>query len=380
VLGAVSFLTDLSSEMIYPFIPLFLVAALGASKEVVGLIEGVAESTASVLKAFSGWVSDRMRARKPLVTVGYGISAVSKPLLALAHVWPTVLVLRFSERLGKGIRTAPRDALLAETTPPAIRGRAFGFHRMLDTLGAVAGPLLAYVLLRLAPENYRLLFLLSGIPAILAVILILGWVREPRRVAAPSAPRPLLCLSDFSPAFRRYLFVSVLFAVGNSSDVFIILRASDLGFTALQIPLLYLVFNVSYAALAMPAGILSDRIGRRALIIPGYIFFAAVYLGFALVHHHWAVWGLFALYGVYHALTDGTGRALAADLTSREWCATGLGAYHALVGIALLPASVIAGVLWHTIGPAAPFAYGAVTAVLAAILLPVLVRPIPAAC
>lgn len=396
-LGIVSLLTDTSSEMVYTQIPIFLTRVLGVPAIVVGLIEGVAESTASLLRLVSGWLSDRSGRRKPLTIFGYSFGAISKPLMALAFHWPAVFSLRFLDRLGKGLRTAPRDALIAETTPPAIRGRAFGLHRTMDTTGAVLGPLLgiAFLLHFSAPlrrflltilgrhltaltapglsGDLRRLFLFAGLPGLLAVLTLLLAVKEPRAKpglpATPSAPPPLIPRwRDLQPSYRRFLWAVLIFNIGNSSDAFLVLRARSIGFTAEGILWLYAAFNVVEAVLGYAAGSLSDRVGRKPLIVAGYLVFALVYLGFALAHSQAAVWALFLLYGGYYTLTQGVQRAFAADLADPAQRATQIGAYHTVVGVALLPASVIAGRLFDQ-NPAAPFAFGAVMAVLGAALL-----------
>jgi MFS family permease len=401
-LGFVSLFTDMSSEMVYTQIPLFLTGVLGAPKWVVGLIEGIAESAASLLRLVSGWISDRMGSRKPLTMAGYGLGAISKPLMALAKVWPIVLALRFLDRFGKGLRTAPRDALIAESTPAAIRGRAFGLHRTMDTTGAVLGPLLGFWFLQHVSSDLRNLFLFAGLPGLLAVLTLLLFVNEDRRqkseirraedgasaevlsrAEAPSsadsglesrteaARPPALRLprwGDLRPSYRRFLLITLLFNLGNSSDAFLILRAKSVGFQATEILLLYAAFNMVEALLGYAAGHLSDRVGRKPLIVVGYGLFALVYLGFAFVTSKPAVWGLFLLYGGYYTLTQGTQRAFAADFADPAQRATQIGAYHMVVGIALLPASILAGALFDR-HIAAPFLVGAATAALSAFLL-----------
>jgi MFS family permease len=381
-LGWVSLLTDLSSEMIFPVVlPLFLREVLKASYGFIGLIEGVADSTASLLRVISGWVSDLARSRKPLVALGYGLSTVVKPILYLVRQPWHALVLRFGDRVGKGIRSAPRDALIASAVDPKIRGRAFGFHRAMDTLGAVGGPLLALLLLRLlAPGGkehaYRMIFLIAGIPAALAVLAIFIGVHERAPAAAP-AGAVRLSLSGFGRRFRLFLIVAAVFSIGNSSDIFLVLRARHLGMDAATLLLVYVIFNIVSALLSTPAGVLSDRIGRGRVLVIGYLVFAGVYLGFALVQTMAAVWALFLVYGVYSAATEGIQRAFAADLSPAHLRGTGLGIYHTVTGVALLPASVIAGLLWGGLPwaagpadhPARPFIYGAITAGLAAVLL-----------
>lgn len=368
VLGLVSFFADVAGEMLYPIVPVFLTATLGAPVAAVGLVEGVAECAASLLRTVSGWLSDRIGRRRPLVALGYGLSAVAKPLLALAFGWPLVLLARFLDRTGKGVRGAPRDALIAEWSAPAERGRAFGFHRMMDTAGAVVGPLIALVALWLLADNLRLVFVLAFAPAAAAVSLV-ALVRERRPVGAKGAPPVSFRLSGYDRRFKALLVVTLVFALGNSSDAFLILRARDLGLSAAMVVLAYTVYNVVYAALSLPAGIVSDAIGRRNVMLVGFGIFAAVYLGFAVAGNAALVWPLFAVYGAYIALTDGIGRALVADLVPADRRATALGLYSTVLGVTVLAASVVAGVLWDLIGPAAPFLYGACTAGLATLLL-----------
>ncbi len=367
VLGVTSFLTDLSSEIIYPLVPLFLTSVLGAPYAVVGLIEGVAESTASLLKVASGWLSDRRPRRRPLVIGGYSVSAVAKPLMALAFVWPMVLLLRFLDRVGKGIRTAPRDALIADATDPQDRGRAFGFHRAMDTAGAALGALLALAAVGFLGERFRLIFLLAGVPAVLGVF-SLFLVRERRR-RAPEAGAARFSLSQFGRRYKLFLVAGSVFALGNSSDAFLILRARDLGMTAFTAVLAYVVFNLAYAALSMPAGTLSDRIGRRSLLIAGFLLFSLVYLGLALAGGSASVWPLFAFYGVYMAMTEGVGKAYISDLSPAQARGTALGAYQTVTGIVAFFSSMIAGLLWDMAGPRAPFLFGAAAGLTAALIL-----------
>lgn len=394
-LGFVSMLTDMASEMVYSQNPLFLTRVLGAPAWVVGLVEGIAESTASLLRLIAGWLSDRSGRRKPLTLFGYSLGALSKPLIALASAWPVFLFLRFLDRLGKGLRASPRDALITETTPPSIRGRAFGLHRAMDTTGAVLGPLLGVWFLAHASAgtrrfllsvwhitfsgltavgeegDLRRLFLFAGLPGLLAVLMLLLAVREkPGSAPDASAARPPAFprWRDLHPRYRRFLLAVLVFNLGNSSDAFLVLRASKLGFSPGEILWLYAAFNTVEAALGYFAGTLSDKVGRRPLILAGFLVFAAVYLGFALAAGKTAIWALFLLYGGYYTLTQGTQRAYAADLASPQQRAAQIGAFQTVVGVALLPASVIAGLLfgWH---PAAPFAFGAIMALLGALLL-----------
>ncbi len=347
--------------------PLFLTSVLGAPFAVVGLIEGIAESTASVLKVFSGWLSDRSGRRRPLTILGYGISAIAKPLLAAATGWPLVLALRFGDRLGKGIRVAPRDALIADSSEPASRGRVFGFHRAADTAGAALGALMALAALGLIGERYRTIFLISAIPGALGVA-SLFFIRERTRPRG-HAVRPRLSLSGFDRRFKLFLLASAIFAVGNSSDTFLILRAKDLGLSAFGAVLAYVIFNLVYSAFSMPAGSLSDRIGRRRIIAAGFVVFSLVYLGFALTGASAAVWPLFAVYGIYMAMTEGIGKAFAADMAPPHARGTALGTYGTVIGLLTFFSSLIAGLLWDAVGPRAPFFFGAVSGLAATLVL-----------
>ena len=364
ILGLVSLATDASSEMIYPLVPLFLTRVLGAPIAVVGLIEGLAEATASALKGVSGWLSDRIGRRRPLVLAGYGLAAIAKPLLALAAGWPLVLAARVLDRFGKGVRGAPRDALIGDSSPERLRGRAFGFHRATDQIGAVIGPLLALALLAFFHQNLRALFIAAFVPAAVGVA-ILTAVRETGRGPSPAVALPGIRLRGTPGAFRRLLAIMLLFTLGNSSDMFLILRAQQLGMGTGAVVLLFAVYNAVYAAASYPAGALSDRIGRRRVMMAGLAVFALVYAGFGLVRGPGWLWLLFAVYGLYQGLTDGTSRALVVDLVSPELRGTALGVYAMVTGLAALPASVIAGLLWQRVSPAAPFLYGAAMAALA---------------
>lgn len=371
VAGLVSFFTDVSSEMIVPVLPLFLSTTLKTSTTAIGLIEGVAESTASVLRIFSGRLSDRTGRRKPLIVAGYALSNLTKPLLALANSWGHVLAIRFTDRVGKGIRTAPRDALIADSVAPANRGLAFGFHRAMDTAGAAVGPLVAFATLTLLPENYRAVFWIATIPGVVGIALGGLFLRDRTRSMSSSASPPLR-IGGLGPRFAAFTAIATLFALGNSSDAFLILRARNVGMAATTIPLAYFIFNVVYAALSTPAGALSDRIGRRKVLAFGYAIFMLVYLGFALLAGErapLAVVILFIVYGAYYALTDGVQKAFVADLVPGSLRATALGTFSMATGFALLPSSLIAGALWDRVGPAAPFFYGAALAGMSLLLL-----------
>ncbi len=365
VLGLVSLCTDASTEMIYPLIPLFLTSTLHAPVSVLGLIEGLAEATASVLKGFSGWFSDRLGKRRPLVIAGYGLAAVTKPLMALAVGWPLVLGARILDRFGKGLRGSPRDALIADSTTEELRGRVFGFHRSTDQTGAVLGPLLALPLLAIFHQNYRAVFVAAFVPAAIGVA-VLFLVRETGKGVVAGRPAPRLTLSGTNPAFRRFLLAMTVFAIGNSSDTFLLLRARQLGFSANEVVLVFAAYNATYVLSAYPAGVVSDRIGRKRVMLAGLAVFALVYFGFGLAKGPIAVWGLFLIYGLYQGLTDGTARAYVVDLVEPERRGTALGVYSMALGLAALPASLVAGLLWQHLGPAAPFYYGAAAAALGA--------------
>ncbi len=371
--GVVSFFMDVSSEMIYPLVPLFLANVLGVNKSFIGLIEGVAESTASLLKAFSGWFSDRMGSRKYLMAVGYGISALSRPITATASAWHQILAARFTDRVGKGIRTAPRDAIIAESTPETHLGRAFSFHRSMDTMGAVVGPGLAFLLLGLFNNDYRTIFWLSMIPAGIAVLVIFVFIEEKRGGAGRRAVRPKLTVDRFDWKVKFFIAIAILFAFGNSSDVFLILRAQQNGIPTVMIPVVYLVFNIVYSLSAIPAGIAADKFGRKKVILLGFVLFACLYYGFAVSNSAAAVWVLFAFYGLFMGLTEGIQKAFLATIIPPDFKATAFGLYSGAVGIAMLPANLVAGWLWDHVSPAATFYFGALTAGLAALLFLILI-------
>lgn len=371
--GLVSFFTDVGSEMIYPLVPIFLASVLGVNKTVIGVIEGIAESTASLVKLFSGWFSDRIGRRKILMVFGYGISTTSRPFMALATHWGHVLSARFIDRFGKGVRTAPRDVIIAESTSPTHLGRSFGFHRAMDTLGAVVGPVIAFAILSGYHGNYRLVFWLSIIPGLAAVFVAATLVTEKKRVKPATSERFKFDLKRFSGPYKRFLAVITVFALGNSSDVFLVLRAQNLGVKTALIPLAYLTFNIVYALSAWPAGVLADCFGKRWLVTLGPILFAVVYLGFALATHPGHAWLLFPIYGLFMGISEGVQRAYLASIVPPDFKATGFGLYHMVIGLAVLPASMIGGFLWDVIGPEATFYYGAGTATLSALLF-VLVR------
>ena len=375
-----SFLTDISSEMLIHLLPFFLANVLGAGTAVIGLIEGVAESTASLLKIFSGYISDKLRARKWLAVSGYALSTLSKPFYLLAQAWGGVMAIRVTDRIGKGLRTAPRDALIADSIDARHRGLAFGLHRMGDTAGAMLGTLIAAALLwrsqrgalDLAAGTFRTIVLWSLIPAALAVLVLAFGARE---VPLRQRGAPKLSLAGFDRRFLWFLGAVVVFTLGNSSDAFLLLRARERGLGLVQVLLMVASFNLIYTLISGPAGVLSDKIGRRRIIVFGWLTYGVIYLGFAVASAAWQMWALYALYGAYYGMTEGTAKALVADLVPAEQRGTAYGVYNAAVGLAAFPASAIAGVLWQGaggwqgFGPAAPFFFGAALALIAALWL-----------
>ncbi|NIQ37597.1 MAG: MFS transporter [Proteobacteria bacterium] len=370
-LGVVSLLTDVSSEMIYPLLPLFLASVLGVSLPFIGLIEGVAESTASFMKVVSGWLSDRSRRRKPFIWIGYGLSTVVKPLFALSTAGWQVLLFRFGDRFGKGIRTSPRDAMIADSAPEKEKGKSFGFHRAMDSLGAVFGPLAAFLLLPVVGGNLRWIFFLAFIPAVLAVLVILFFVREVERDTPESAKTETVSIGwrDLGPEFRYFVVIVCLFTLGNSSDAFLVLRARDLGLSTVTIPLLWLFFNGVNTVFSIPGGMLSDRVGRKRVIFWSFLFYGLVYLGFAVAARPLHVWLLFALYGVYYGFSEGVLRAYVADLVPSRVRGTAYGVFHTATGTMAFPASLVMGILWHKFGAPWAFVFGAVLALISALLL-----------
>jgi MFS family permease len=371
--GLVSFFMDISSEMIYPLVPLFLANVLGVNKSMIGLIEGIAESTASLLKVFSGWLSDRSGKRKNLMLAGYAISTLSRPIIAVAGVWQQVLAARFVDRLGKGIRTAPRDAIIAESTETTHLARAFSFHRSMDTMGAVVGPAIALILVQIYNSNYQMVFWLSMIPGTLAVLTIVVFVRDKKRAAVAPAERPRLSLKHFDWKVKFFIVIATLFALGNSSDAFLILRAEQIGIPIVMIPAVYLMFNLVYSLSAIPAGIAADKYGKKRLILLGFVLFAGLYYGFAVVRSSTSIWLLFGAYGLFMGLTEGIQKAFLATIIPPDFKATAFGIYATAVGLATLPASLVGGLLWDRVSPAATFYFGAITAALSAILFMVLI-------
>ena len=377
-LGWVSLLTDMSSDMIYPLLPAFLTKSLGAGPAAVGLIEGLAETTASLTKIGSGIWSDRVRRRKPIVVLGYVIAAIARPLVGFARLWSQVLAIRFTDRVGKGIRTSPRDALLADIVPGDRRGRAFGLQRAMDNAGAVVGPLLAALFLKLSFVDERGVFLLAAVPGFAAIVVLLLAVPDTARQAevarAPSPPKGKL------PAtFWKVVAVFAFFTLANSTDAFLLLRAQDAGVALWQIPLLWSFFHAVKSATGVPGGALADRAGRVPAITLGWLVYCLAYAGFAFVSRPLAVWGLFAFYALFFGLTEGSERAFVADLVPEELRGRAYGTFHAAVGLTALPASVIFGVLWKEFGARTAFLTGAAVALAAAAALWMATREIRSA-
>lgn len=383
-IGLISFLTDVSSELIFTLMPLFLVNVLGAATVIIGLIEGVAESTASLLKLLSGWLSDKLGNRKSLAFIGYALSALSKPFMLIANTWGPIMAIRFSDRLGKGIRSSPRDALVGDSVDEDNRGKAYGFHKAMDTGGAALGLVLAAVIVFLLQrdnvnlqfDTYRWMIIIGIVPAFIALFFFI-FIKEPSKKSVDSCTTLIAGeakAKGFDKRFKIFMVIMFLFTLGNSSDAFVILRAQDLGNSVLLISLMLIMFNIVYALFSMPAGILSDRLGRKKVIIAGWIIYTLVYLGLAVANEGWMMWVLTAFYGLYYGLTQGVYRALVCDIVPKEKRGTAFGMYNGIVGITLLPASLIAGWLWQTISPAAPFYFGAVLAGISAIGLLVFVR------
>jgi MFS family permease len=397
VMGVVSFFTDVSSEMIVPVRILFLVLVLHTPLPVAGLIEGVAESTASLLKIVSGRLADRVSSRKPMILFGYGLSNACKPLLGAVSSWPGALLLVFLDRVGKGVRGSPRDALMADSTLPQYMGKAFGFHRSMDTLGAAIGPLLSYVILLLTAGDIRAVFGWTALPGMLSVLVILLFLHErrgqrkaSRQAYVPPAPAPIreegtatstgestsrpanperMPASALGARFWLFVAVSTVFALGNSSDAFIFLRTAGLESSVAAVPLAYFAYNLVYALLATPLGALSDKWGRLPVLATGYGAFALVYLGWATATQPWAVWLLFVVYGVYAAATEGVARAFVADMIPKHMRGSAMGWFNGLTGFAALPANVIGGWLWSVAGAPATFMFGAWMSGLALALL-----------
>jgi MFS family permease len=376
-----SFFMDISSEMVINVLPLFLASVLGVKTSVIGLIEGVAEATASILKLFSGWLSDRAGERKWLAVAGYAISALAKPFFYFASTWEMVAAARWGDRVGKGIRTAPRDALVADSVGPKQRGLAFGFHRAADTAGAMLGLVIALIIVwllqsaaaNLLESTFRVLVLVSLVPAVLAVLALAFGAKDVAVIK--QRPAPKFAFRSLGKPFMIFMGIVGLFTLGNSADAFLVLRAKDRGLSVVGVLGMLITFNLIYTLISTPAGSLSDRIGRRKLIIGGWLAYAFIYLGFGLAQTGWQIWVLYALYGVYYGLAYGTATAMVADLVPETVRGTAYGTYNGVLGLLAFPASLIAGILWQGVGawpglgPSAPFIFGSVLALIAAGLM-----------
>ena len=366
ILGITSLLTDISSEMVYPILPVYIVSVLGASPAILGLIEGVAESSASLLKVFSGYFSDKMKRRKPFTILGYFSSTVGKFFLYISSGWGLVMFSRVIDRLGKGIRTAPRDALIAESAKEGKKGAAFGLHRAMDSMGAAIGVILAYFLITHYKGNFKNIFLISLIPAFLGVV-FLFFVKEKKAQAITHSEKIKFSWHSLDRRLKLFLIFTFIFTLGNSSNQFLLLRAKNLGASLPTVILFYLVYNLVYALAAYPASRLSDRIGRKKLLVLGYLFYGLVYLGFARNSSLGNMWFLFGLYGLYIGFTEGVEKALVADIAPSNLRATAIGLHATLVGIGLLPASILAGILWNTFGAQAAFYFGSFMGIVASV-------------
>lgn len=369
ILGLVSLFNDIASEMIYPIVPIFLTSVLGAPVSIVGLIEGIAEATASLTKFFSGYISDKVQRRKIFVSTGYSFGAISKLLIALATAWYFVLFARFIDRLGKGIRTSARDSLLLQNATPENRGFIFGFHRAMDSMGAVIGPLLALLLLVLAENNIRLVFFLAFIPSFIGVILLILLVKERRQEKENKKFKLNFSWRDINPNLKLFFVVSIIFWLGNSSDAFLILRAQNLGLATTLVILTYVLYNVSQTIFATPAGRLADKIGARRVFAIGLLIFAAVYFMFGIINNSLLIWILFPIYGLYIAFTDGVSKAYISEFITEKESGSYFGLYQTGIAFAGFFASFIAGILWSSINPSATFYYGALMSILAFIAL-----------
>lgn len=377
-LSFVAFLNDVSSDIIYPLLPAFLFLTLGATPFAIGLIEGFAESVASILKLFSGYLSDKFGNRKLPVFLGYSLAAVVRPLLAFVTSWPQVLVVRMTDRVGKGIRGAPRDALIAASVEPNARGFAFGFNRAADHLGAVVGPVIAFILLTYlavdpnepTAREYQQVFLFASIPVVIGLFVIVFFVREKKKEVPEDDPHPIkFSLSEFDGNFKRFLFVIALFTLSNSTDAFLLLRAEQSGIAPAMLPLLWMVLHFSKVLSSLVGGNLSDRFGRKQLIFTGWLVYAAVYIGFAFIDSAWQAWTLFIIYGFYFGLTEGVEKALVADMVADERRGTAYGFYNLAYGITVFPASLLFGLLWSKFNAETAFAVSSCISILAAIFL-----------
>ncbi|NWF92495.1 MAG: MFS transporter [Syntrophaceae bacterium] len=376
-LGWVSLFNDISSEMIYPLLPLFLTQVLGAGVVFVGLIEGIAESVSSFLKLLSGWFSDRFQKRRAIIFFGYSLASLTRPFMGLATSAYHVLFLRFFDRVGKGVRASPRDALLSQSSLENERGKAFGFQRAMDHAGAMTGPLLTSFLMATLTQDLRVIFILAAIPAGLCLWIFYRGVSDVKGNQPSSVPAFKLHLKSWDRKFKSFLLIITLFTLGNSSDAFLLLRAKDLGIDVVSIPILWFLFHLSKSIFSVPGGTLSDRIGRKRVMIIAWIIYGLVYLGFAFASRVYHIWFLFSIYGIFYGLSEGTERAWVADLVEESRRGTAYGAYHFFIGMAALPASLVMGFLWKAIGVRWAFSFGAAMALIAALLAMILMRDRP---
>ena len=384
-ISLVSLLNDASSEIIYPLLPIFISSSLGASARAIGLIEGTAESISSLLKLFAGYLSDRWHKRKLLVVSGYALAAFARPLLAFATSWQHVLVIRLTDRMGKGVRTAPRDAMIADAVDVEQRGIAFGFHRAMDHGGAVIGPLLGFLLVYFLVSNrdaptraeFTWVFLLAAVPAIAAVLVAMFFMRESQTAPTQTVALHALSLKGFDSNFKRFLMILALFTLSNSTDGFLILRARSLGVSIRDSLLLWAAHHAMKVLSSLWGGDLSDRLGRKRLIVSGWILYAAVYAGFAFAAHQVSIWALFLVYGIYFGLAEGAEKALVADLVQPAQRGTAYGLYNLAFGITVFPASLLMGIIWDWKGPTTAFLVSATLGATAALLLLLLVKPHP---
>ncbi|MEA3488789.1 MAG: MFS transporter [Candidatus Omnitrophota bacterium] len=367
ILGFVSLFTDLSSQMVFPLIPLFLTTVLGTGAYAVGIVEGAAETTASLLKVVSGYWSDKIKKRKPFLLFGYSLSSFTKPLFAVANVWSFVLFVRVIERIGKGLRTAPRDALVAESCDEGVRGKAYGFHRAMDGIGSVLGALLAFLLLPVL--GYRNIFLFAFIPGIIAVFVVL-FVKEKKALVKekPQGKPVKLSFRELPGNLRLFIIVSSVFALGHFGYAFLLLRAKNIGLADNMAILLYVLFYIVYTICIIPAGILSDKIGRKPVLVAGYLVFAITSFGLIFTSNIHSILLFFVIYGIFYAMIDGVQRAFVVDLAPERLKATALGAFHTAIGLVALPGGFIAGLLWDKISPEATFVYGFMLAMLSMVL------------
>lgn len=375
VLGIVSLLNDIASEMVYPVIPIFLISVLGAPVMIVGLIEGLADSTSKILTAFTGLASDRLQKRKLFVTVGYSFATLSHFVMSIAYIWPVVLFGRVINRIGKGMRTSARDALITESTEKVNRGRSFGIHRTMDKAGAVLGPIISIFVLKALNNNYHQLFFIAFIPALIGVILIILFIKE--KAKPPLGPDGMkFQWSKANDSYKIFLLISVIFTLGNSSDAFLILRSQNLGLSVGLTIFTYVLFNLTYSLFSVPAGVIADRIGARKVLFIGFLIFAFVYASFGFIDNPSYVWILFPIYGIYMALTDGVANSYISKLIPHEISASAFGIYQTLLGVSTFLASLIAGALWTYVDVKAPFYFGSSLAIIASILFLFLTKKI----